>query len=129
RVGVENVYEVLRRCGRSYGHLWPEYPLLVPALVLGAPGCCTNMAALFPREILDVYEAVVDRGDHAAGQQAVDRLDGIRRAVGEIGGIRAVKAVAALRGHSFGGHRHPVVAPSPDALAPLREAIAAAGID
>jgi 4-hydroxy-tetrahydrodipicolinate synthase len=127
--GLENVYEILRRCGRSYGYLWPEYPLLVPALVLGAPGCCTNMAALFPREVLAIYEAVVENRDHAAGQRAVDRLEGIRRAMRTIGGIRAVKAVAALRGHSFGGHRRPLTSAPPESMASLREAISAAGID
>lgn len=127
-VGLQNVPAIVRHVDPDYGYLWAEASLLVPALQLGARGCCTSMASVFPREIVAIHDAVVEDGDIAAAHEGVECLAGVMQAMRALGGIRSVLAAAELRGHPLGAPRPPLQPAPREGRERLREAMAAAGL-
>lgn len=121
-----NVPQVVGRSDHTMAYLWGTEYLTLPALAAGAHGVCVAIASVFPRQILDIHQAVVEE-DLKAGQRAYEGMVPIFRAFKQIGTPRAVKASARIIGRSLGPHRAPLRDLADDQLDLLRKAIAETG--
>lgn len=126
---LANIPAVLQACSRPYGYLWGDVSQLLPALTLGAPGCCTGIASVFPREVVAVHDALAVDGDMPRARAAHAHLKPVIDEISALGSPRASKAAAELRGINLGGQRRPLSAVTPEATHRLRRAIDAAGIE
>lgn len=123
-----NVPEILNACGDRLDYLSGNESLMLAAFALGAPGCCIAMASVLPRELAELYEAMVVSQDLEAGRDVYERLLPVLREFRRIGTPRAVKAAADIRGRALGPQRPPVLDVPADDVARLRTAMAEAGI-
>jgi dihydrodipicolinate synthase/N-acetylneuraminate lyase len=94
---VFRVSEVRARCPRTMAYLCGTEYQSLPALVLGADGCCNAINSVAPEQVVAIYDAV-QAGDLAAAREALREAPaaihvhpGARRRTDHEGGRRAAR--------------------------------------
>ncbi len=124
---IFRVSEVRARCPRTMAYLCGTEFQSLPALVLGADGCCNAINSVVPREVVAIYDAV-RAGNLEAARARFEKLQPLFAFIRVHGVARTAKATADLLGISFGPHRAPLQAPSAAAVARLSQALREAGL-
>jgi 4-hydroxy-tetrahydrodipicolinate synthase len=124
---IFRVSEVRARCPRTMAYLCGTEFQSLPALVLGADGCCNAINSVVPREVVALYDAILS-GDLGAARAQFDKLHPLFAFIRVHGVARTTKATADLLGISFGPHRAPLQALSAAAIARLSQALREAGL-
>lgn len=124
---IFRVTEVRARCPRTMAYLCGTEFQSLPALMLGADGCCNAINSVLPREVVAIYDAVqAGRIDDARAQ--FERLEPLFAFIRANGVARTTKASADLLGVSFGPHRAPLQALPGEAVTKLERALREAGV-
>jgi 4-hydroxy-tetrahydrodipicolinate synthase len=123
---VFRVSEVRARCPRTMAYLCGTEYQSLPALVLGADGCCNAINSVVPEQVVAIYDAV-QAGDLEAARERFQKLQPLYTFIRVHGVARTTKAAAELLGVSFGPHRPPLQALSGAAAAKLVQALREAG--
>lgn len=124
---VFRVSEVRARCPRTMAYLCGTEYQSLPALVLGADGCCNAINSVVPQQVVAIYDAV-QAGNLEAARERFQKLQPLYTFIRAHGVARTTKAAAELLGVSFGPHRLPLQALSGAAAAKLAQALREADV-
>lgn len=101
--------------------------LLYPTFALGVDGAVTCMTSVFPKETLELYNAV-QRGDHEEALRIHRLLLPVWRSIEGPTMTANAKYVLSLMGRDNGISRSPILAPDEARRARIRAALAASGL-
>ena len=100
--------------------------LIYPSFVLGVDGTISGTSAVFPRESIELFEAV-RAGDHDSALRLHERFAPVWRAIDHPDFPARSKYAVALTGRPIGKPRRPLHWPTGDAARSIEQAMAAGG--
>jgi 4-hydroxy-tetrahydrodipicolinate synthase len=100
--------------------------MIYPSFVLGVDGTISGTSAVFPRESVDLFEAV-QAGDHDSALMLHKRIAPVWRAIDHADFPARSKYAVALTGRPIGKPRRPFKVPTGDAARSIEQAMAAGG--
>jgi 4-hydroxy-tetrahydrodipicolinate synthase len=123
---VSRVSEIIRRCGERMTVLCGCDTAALESFVLGAAGWVGGVVNVLPREHVELYRLAVEEADFAAARSLYYRMLPVLSLM-EGGGkyTQFVKAGCGLVGHPVGPPRRPLLPPTDEETARLREALGA----
>ena len=102
--------------------------LILPALRLGAVGCVSGNANVFPEVVVGLFRAW-QQGDEAAADRLQDTLDRVRAVMLDGQSIDLMKRLLERRGLQGGAVRPPLAEAEPQAAQAAWQALLALGLD
>jgi len=100
--------------------------MIYPSFVLGVDGTISGTSAVFPRESVELFEAV-RAGDHDRALSLHQRIAPVWRSIDHPDFPARSKYAVALSGRSIGKPRRPFKFPTGDAARSIEQAMAAGG--
>jgi 4-hydroxy-tetrahydrodipicolinate synthase len=100
--------------------------MIYPSFVLGVDGTISGTSAVFPRESVDLFEAV-QAGDHDSALRLHERIAPVWRAIDHPDFPARSKYAVALTGRPIGKPRRPFKWPTGDVARSIEQAMAAGG--
>jgi len=121
---VTRISEIIRRCGDKITVFCGCDTIALESFVLGAAGWVGGVANVLPGPHVELFDLAVRRRDFAAAGQLYYKLLPAFALI-EGGGkyTQFVKAGCELMGHAAGPPRRPLLPPTPDELAKLKESL------
>jgi 4-hydroxy-2-oxoglutarate aldolase len=118
---------VIHLTPKAFHVLVGDAPALVPALSIGGAGGVLALAAVAPRELVEIY-SLARRGRWDEAREIAARM--MRAEVGVAGrhGIGGLKAALDLQGLYGGPCRPPLLTPDGDGIEDIKESLACAGL-
>ena len=125
---LEQMSEIVRRCGDRVVLLSGDDGIVLPVLAAGGKGVVSVVGNIVPRDMIELIEAF-ERGDMAGALERHLRLLPLCRAMFLETNPMPVKTAMRLLGRDAGEVRLPLVPMRPETRAALREALAAYGLE
>lgn len=125
---LEQMSEIVRRCGDRVVLLSGDDGIVLPVLAAGGKGVVSVVGNIVPRDMIELIEAF-ERGDMAEALARHLRLLPLCRAMFLETNPMPVKTAMHLLGRGVGEVRLPLVPMRPETRAALREALAAYGLE
>jgi 4-hydroxy-2-oxoglutarate aldolase len=124
---VAKIADNVARAPAGFAVFCGAAPVFYPALAVGAAGGILALACVVPDLCVDLFE-LARSGRHDDARELQRRLTPLARAVTTTFGVPGLKAALDLAGYAGGDPRAPLAPAPPDAVAAIRQELAALGV-